>query len=173
MQILSSSAVVSIRHEWAKWTSERYFQHQPRSQGFSPPRRRKALGTRLFQHDVYFIDTEEISTSNTTFFYLFSKRQKSAIKVVTYRKMPVTKMLGPRIQSYKGEIRGIILIFFVPRSQNSNEEEKNSITVKVYLKKSRFVNDIWKEPVAHLSVKLSFNSLITLVTMATTISTKR
>ena len=115
MQILSSSAVVSICHERAKWTSERYF-----------------------QHDVYFIDTEEISTSNTTFFYLFSKRQKSAIKVVTYRKMPVTKMLGPRIQSYKAEIRGIIFIFFVPRSQNSNEEEKNSITVKVYLKKKPF-----------------------------------
>ena len=29
---------------------------------------------------------------------------------------------------YKGEIKTIILIFSVPKSQNSNEEEKNSIT---------------------------------------------
>ena len=42
---------------------------------------------------VYYIDTDEIPTENTTFFYSFSKQQNSAIKVVTYRKMPVTKML--------------------------------------------------------------------------------
>ena len=39
------------------------------------------------------IDTDEIPTQNTTFFYRFSKQQNSAIKVVNYRKMPVTKML--------------------------------------------------------------------------------
>ena len=31
---------------------------------------------------------------------------------------------------YKGEIKTIIFIFFVPKSQNSNEEGKNSITAK-------------------------------------------
>ena len=38
-------------------------------------------------------DTDEIPTQNTTFFNSFLKQQNSAIKVVTYRKMPVTKML--------------------------------------------------------------------------------
>ena len=39
--------------------------------------------------------------------------------------------------SYKGEIKTIILIISaVPKSQNSNEEEENSITAKVYLKKA-------------------------------------
>ena len=31
---------------------------------------------------------------------------------------------------YKGEIKTIIFIFSVQKSQNSNEEEKNSITAK-------------------------------------------
>ena len=44
--------------------------------------------------------------------------------------MPVPKTLWTRIQSYKGEIKIIILIFSVPKSQNSNEEEKNSVTAK-------------------------------------------
>ena len=34
----------------------------------------------------------------------------------------------------KGVIKTIILLFSVPKSQNSNEEEKNSITAKAYLK---------------------------------------
>ena len=38
--------------------------------------------------------------------------------------------------SYKGEIKTIILIISVPKSQNSNEEAENSITAKVYLKKA-------------------------------------
>ena len=43
---------------------------------------------------VYYIDTDEIPTEkHNFFFYSFSKQQNSAIKVVTYRKMPVTKML--------------------------------------------------------------------------------
>ena len=33
---------------------------------------------------------------------------------------------------YKGEIKTIILIFSVTKSQNSNKEEKNSITAKAY-----------------------------------------
>ena len=36
----------------------------------------------------------------------------------------------------KGEIKTIILLLSVPKSQNSNEEEKNSITAKAYLKKA-------------------------------------
>ena len=41
--------------------------------------------------DAHRLDTDEIPTKNTTFFYSFPKQQNSAIKVVTYRKMPVTK----------------------------------------------------------------------------------
>ena len=65
---------------------------------------------------------------NTTFFYSFSKWQNSAIKAVTYSKMPATKIkLGYKV------IKTIILIFSVPKSQNSNEEEKNLITPKAIL----------------------------------------
>ena len=32
------------------------------------------------------------------------------------------------MQSYEGEIKTIILIFSVPKSQNSNEEEKNHVS---------------------------------------------
>ena len=40
------------------------------------------------------IDTNEFPTEKTTFSLLFIfEKQNSAIKVVTYRKMPVTKML--------------------------------------------------------------------------------
>ena len=35
---------------------------------------------------------------------------------------------------YKGEIKTIILTFSVTKSQNSNKEEKNSITAKAYPK---------------------------------------
>ena len=43
---------------------------------------------------VYFIDTDKNSyIKHNFFFYSFSKQQTSAIKVVTYRKMPVKKML--------------------------------------------------------------------------------
>ena len=56
--------------------------------------------------------------------------------MVTYRKMPITTenvmKLGYKV--IKGEIKTIILIFSVPKSQNPNEEEKNSITAKAYLK---------------------------------------
>ena len=43
---------------------------------------------------------------------------------------PIAKCLSQecyetRIESYKGEIKTIILTFSVPKSQNSNEEEKN------------------------------------------------
>ena len=46
---------------------------------------------------------------------------------------PIAKCLSQkcyetRIQSYKGEIKTIILIFSVPKSQNSNEEEKNHVS---------------------------------------------
>ena len=41
--------------------------------------------------------------------------------VVTYLSQ---KGYETRIQSYKGEIKATILIFSVPKSQNSNEEEK-------------------------------------------------
>ena len=45
--------------------------------------------------------------------------------------------------SYKGEIKTIILIICVPKSQNSNEEEENSVTAKMYLKKAiNFANGI-------------------------------
>ena len=57
---------------------------------------------------------------------------------------------------YKGEIKTIILIFSVPKTQNFNEEEKMH-------------NEISKEPAARLSGKLSYNWLIMLVTMATPI----
>ena len=45
---------------------------------------------------------------------------------------PIAKCLSQkcyetRISSYKGEIKTIILIFSVPKTQNFNEEEKNSI----------------------------------------------
>ena len=48
---------------------------------------------------------------------------------------PIAKCLSQkcyetRIKSYKGEIKTVILIFSVPKSQNSYEEEKNSITAK-------------------------------------------
>ena len=33
-------------------------------------------------------------------------------------------------------------MFSVPKSRNSNEEEKNSITAKAYLKKSHFESEI-------------------------------
>ena len=36
------------------------------------------------------------------------------------------------------ENKAIILVFSVPKSQDSNEEEKNSITAKSYLKKKTF-----------------------------------
>ena len=42
---------------------------------------------------VYYIDTDEIPTLTQLLFYSFSKQENSAIKVVSYRKMPVTKML--------------------------------------------------------------------------------
>ena len=38
------------------------------------------------------------------------------------------------IKSYKGEIKTIILIFSVPKSQNSNEEKDNSITATLWMK---------------------------------------
>ena len=46
---------------------------------------------------------------------------------------PIAKMLSQkcyetRISSYKGEIKTIILIYSVPNSQNSNEEEKNYVS---------------------------------------------
>ena len=74
---------------------------------------------------------------------------------------PISKCLSQkcyetRISSYKGEIKTIILIFSVPKTQNFNEEEKMH-------------NEISKEPAARLSGKLSYNWLIMLVTMATPI----
>ena len=53
-------------------------------------------------------------------------------KIVQLKWSPFAKCLSQkcyetRILSYKGEIKTIILIFSVPKSQNSNEEEKNSI----------------------------------------------
>ena len=61
----------------------------------------------------------------------FSKQQNSAIQ----KWSPIAKCLSQkcyetRIKSYKGEIKTVILIFSVPKSQNSYEEEKNSITAK-------------------------------------------
>ena len=41
---------------------------------------------------VYFTDTDEVP-HKALFLNSFSKQQNSAIKVVTYRKMSVTKML--------------------------------------------------------------------------------
>ena len=37
------------------------------------------------------------------------------------------------------ENKAIILVFSVPKSQDSNEEEKNSITAKSYLKKKNIL----------------------------------
>ena len=44
------------------------------------------------------------------------------------------------------KVTTIINTFSVPNGQNSNEEEKNSITAKAYFKKSYFVDEIRKEP---------------------------
>ena len=49
---------------------------------------------------------------------------------------PIAKYLSQkcyetRILSYKGKIKTIILIFSVPKSQNSNEEEKNSMATPI------------------------------------------
>ena len=63
----------------------------------------------------------------------------------------------------KGEIKKIILIFSVRKSQNSNKEEKNFITLPRY----HFVNEISNQPTARLSEKLYCNWIIMLVTMAT------
>ena len=69
----------------------------------------------------------------TTYFHSFSKQQHSAIGVVTYHIMPVTNMLRKsNIRFYIGKLKTIVLTFSVPKSQNSNEEEKNSITDKAY-----------------------------------------
>ena len=51
-------------------------------------------------------------------------------KIVQLKWSPIAKCLSQkcyetRVLSYKGEIKTIILIFSVPKSQNSNEEEKN------------------------------------------------
>ena len=58
-------------------------------------------------------------------------------KIVQLKWSPIAKCLSQkcyetRIETYKGEIKKIILIFSVPKSQNSNtcKEEKNSITAK-------------------------------------------
>ena len=68
-------------------------------------------------------------------------------KIVQLKWSPIAKCLSQkfyetRIESYKREIKTIVLIFSVPKSQNSNGEEKNYITAKAYLKKSYFVNEI-------------------------------
>ena len=64
-------------------------------------------------------------------------------KIAQLKWSPIAKCLSQKyyetgIQSHKGEIKTIILIFSVPKSQNSNEEEKNSITAKAYLKIASF-----------------------------------
>ena len=38
------------------------------------------------------------------------------------------KCYETRIESYKGEIKAIILFFSVPKSQNSSEEDKNHVS---------------------------------------------
>ena len=50
--------------------------------------------------------------------------------------MPVTteNVMKLGYEVIKGETKTIILIFSVPKSQNPNEEDKNSITAKAYLK---------------------------------------
>ena len=45
----------------------------------------------------------------------------------------------------KGVIMTIILLFSVPKSQNSNEEEKNSITAKAYVSNHGDTNILTRE----------------------------
>ena len=127
------------------------------------------------------------------FFYLFLKQQNSAIKVVTYRKMSVTKILWHSDISYKGEIKTIILIYFLwifqhhfPRlwqiflnvlqARKKYQCEIWQLIKKVtsictiFAPQSHFVNEISKELAACPSGKLSCNRLIMLVTMVTPIS---
>ena len=49
------------------------------------------------------------------------------------------------ILGYKGVIKTIIFIFSVPESQNSNEEEKNSITEKAYVSNHGDTNILTRE----------------------------
>ena len=63
------------------------------------------------------------------FFFIIHFRNS---KIVQLKWSPISKCLSQkcyetRISSYKGEIKTIILIFSVPKTQNFNEEEKNSI----------------------------------------------
>ena len=81
------------------------------------------------------IDTDEFPTEKTPFFFIHFRNNK----IVQLKWSPIAKCLSQkcyetRIYSYKGEIKTIIFIFSVPKSQNSNEVEKNSITEKAYFK---------------------------------------
>ena len=63
---------------------------------------------------------------------------------------PIAKYLSQkcyetRILSYKGKIKTIILIFSVPKSQNSNEEKKDSITAKAYVSNHGDTNILTRE----------------------------
>ena len=80
IRILSSSAG-SISHEWARRTSERYFQHV-KIKFVSPSGHVKFCLFYRYCWNSYI----------KQFFYSFSKQHNRAIKVVTYHKMPLTKI---------------------------------------------------------------------------------
>ena len=51
------------------------------------------MAARGYEFYLRVLKVSLTSEKKQLFFYSFSKQQNSAIKVVTYRKMPVTKML--------------------------------------------------------------------------------
>ena len=98
-------------------------------------------------------------------------RFSNAVKRSSIAKCLSHKRCETLIKSYKGEIKKIILIFSVRKSQNSNKEEKSSNST-VSTPRGHFVNEFSNQPTARLSEKLYFNWVIILVTMATPISSQ-